>query len=637
MNHSSSAPGAIVRAAIHPAIGIARVGNSPDGFYVGPEVVHPEPRPPGFYKDGPGAIKREAALFRIYGYDAEGKVVRELTAADADITWSAHLANEKASWYEFQIALDIPEATLPPPAVEPSLRRNATREGPDRAGLAIDGGLISITGTNTEGPAYAFNGAFLGTPVYLGELRTDAAGRLLVLGGHGVSASHDGSPATTFANNDGWHDDVADGPVTAAVVLGGQTIPCEGAWVVVAPPNYAPDLVTVRTMYDLLRALFVDAKWLPEPAAVSFTHDILPILQRLSALGWVNAGFATGFGPGSPQDFTNPAYLRKLAQRPLDPKNDEFGELRRQVYNAFRVYERDEKCPLPWPWIYGDAMSLPPVSPRQYNTLSTLQMRQLARWAKGDFLDDLGRTPPPPRRLCEVPLAEQPAMLDRAALEFCLADAFHPGCEITWPIRQLTMFSAPYRIKHRPPADPEPDYGPVLTLEIALGPDGPCHAQAAGGLSRWMAVPWQTDTASCQSGYDRAYDPFQPTFWAARVPNQVLTEADYRVASDPALPPEERRAAFNRRRSWMRVLATNYKVYINQMIHDFGSMGVVETRLAPLGDGVLPAHVLVESIPGPVAPPPTTAVATLAAAAPAAGADLGERELPPEKTRRIRV
>jgi anthranilate phosphoribosyltransferase len=47
-----------------------------------------------------------------------------------------------------------------------------------------------------------------------------------------------------------------------------------------------------------------------------------------------------------------------------------------------------------------------------------------------------------------VPLGEQPAMLDRAALEFCLADAFHPGCEITWPIRHTTMFMAPFRIRH---------------------------------------------------------------------------------------------------------------------------------------------------------------------------------------------
>ena len=628
-------PDRIVRAAIHPAIGIARVGNSPEEFYIGPEVVAAEPKPPGFYKDGTGALKREAALFRVYGYDAEGKVVAELDATNAEVVWTAHLANEKAAWYQFQIALDIPEANLPPPAVDPSLRRNSSFYGPAREQLVIDPGALSIQGPDQSGAGYRFDrGRFCGKPVYLGELRTDSAGRLLVLGGHGHSASYDGRPAVTFANNDGWHDDVSDGPVTASVKIGGRSIPCEGAWVVVAPPNYAPDVVTVRTLYDLLQALFVDAAWLPAPTTVSFTNDILPIFQRLSDLEWVNSGFATGFGWGSRQYFGDPVYLKKLSQKPSTAPDgtvtDEFGELRRQLFNSFRVYERDGMAPMPWPWIYGDAMSIPATSPRQYSVLSTLQMSLLERWVKGDFVDDYGSTPPPPRRLCEVPLAEQPAMLDRAALTYCLADAFHPGCEITWPIRQLSMFSAPFRIRHRPPGQPEPDYGPQLTPAIALSPSGPLYAQGPGALSRWMAVPWQTDTASCQSGYDSAYDPLIPTFWAARVPNQVLTLEDYKIATDTALPPEERLRAFNNRPKWMRVLASNYKVYINQMVSDFGKMGVVETHLNP-HDPLLPGVVRVESKPGHIPGPPQSGAA-LKSTAPAATTT---HELPAEKLHRI--
>lgn len=39
----------IAYAKIHPAIGIARVGNSKqtDGFYIGPQVTEPLPREPG--------------------------------------------------------------------------------------------------------------------------------------------------------------------------------------------------------------------------------------------------------------------------------------------------------------------------------------------------------------------------------------------------------------------------------------------------------------------------------------------------------------------------------------------------------------------------------------------------------------
>jgi hypothetical protein len=73
-----------------------------------------------------------------------------------------------------------------------------------------------------------------------------------------------------------------------------------------------------------------------------------------------------------------------------------------------------------------------------------------------------------------------------------------------------------------------------------------------GGISRWMAVPWQCDTASCRSGYDKADDPYVPTFWPARVPNQVLTAEDYAIVtretrrpSGPAgfpPPPSDRNA-----------------------------------------------------------------------------------------------
>ena len=52
----------IVKAEIYPPIGIARVGNSPDGFYLGPEVPDPHPLPPGSYRDDAGKLKREAAV-----------------------------------------------------------------------------------------------------------------------------------------------------------------------------------------------------------------------------------------------------------------------------------------------------------------------------------------------------------------------------------------------------------------------------------------------------------------------------------------------------------------------------------------------------------------------------------------------
>src|SRR5215470_5579584 len=105
---------AIVRAAIYPAIGLARLGNSESEYFLAPEVTDPLPEPPGFYRDPIGALKRQSARFRVYGLNAAGEAVAELTADNSEIHWTVHLANKKAAWYQFQIALDIPEANAAP-------------------------------------------------------------------------------------------------------------------------------------------------------------------------------------------------------------------------------------------------------------------------------------------------------------------------------------------------------------------------------------------------------------------------------------------------------------------------------------------------------------------------------------------
>ncbi|AXE89508.1 LodA/GoxA family CTQ-dependent oxidase [Streptomyces sp. Go-475] len=593
----------IVRAAIHPAIGVARVGDSADEFFLAPEVDDPPPPPAGSYKDATGALKRQAARFRVYGYNAAGEAVAELTADNADIRWTVHVANKKAAWYQFQLALDIPEAAGAPA----SALRNAKVPPEERGRLVIDPGPRSIRGRDRAGrPEYRFDtGCFLGRPVPLGEVRTDGAGRLVFLGGHGVSASVDHAQAMHFANNDGWHDDICDGPVTADVRVGGRSVPVEAAWVVVAPPNFAPELKSVRTMYDLMRDVFVSAGTLPPPDTVSFTRDVLPVLRRLCDLQWVNRGIATLFGHGGREHFLAPGRLARLADP--GPRN---AELRQQIWATMRDLDRDGLSPVPWPPLYGDSMSVRPVSARQHLTLTPTQYRSLARWAAGDFDADHDPAAVPPGSLDEVPLPQRPAVLDRAALSFCLADAFHPGCELSWPMRHSTLYAAPFRVRHRAPGTPEPDYGSVLTPQTALGVDGPLYGQGPGDLTRWMAVPWQTDTARCRSGYylgyGPRYDPYLPTFWPARVPNHVLTEQDYEEAVDPGRPAEERRAAFERRAVWDRWLPEDRIEQMNAMVRDFGRLGLVERRTGADDDPELPATMFVETAVGfhPEQPPP---------------------------------
>ena len=139
----------IVRCVIYPGLGIARLGNSPDKYFIGPEAPGELPQPAGGFKDAAGRIKRQAARFRVYGLDGAGKVVREVTADVGEVTWRVHLANRKAGWYQFLNAMD-----LGPKYAKTAARRNSAVTGTARKKLMIDPGPRSITGRSTKGKTY---------------------------------------------------------------------------------------------------------------------------------------------------------------------------------------------------------------------------------------------------------------------------------------------------------------------------------------------------------------------------------------------------------------------------------------------------------------------------------------------------
>ncbi|MEP6691049.1 MAG: LodA/GoxA family CTQ-dependent oxidase, partial [Gemmatimonadaceae bacterium] len=199
---------------IHPAIGIARLGDSPNEYFIGPEAPGVLPslgKPdepavvPGKYKDAAHRIKRQGARFRVYEYVYNGskvlQSVREITAADARIDWTVHLANSKAAG----------------PRFEATGRRNT---GVPVEKLIIDAKTQKISGASQA--MKRLKGKFMGVTVPLGDLLTDGAGRLVVLGGFGTSQSVPaGRVMVHFANNDGWCDDTSDGPVRATIKLKG--------------------------------------------------------------------------------------------------------------------------------------------------------------------------------------------------------------------------------------------------------------------------------------------------------------------------------------------------------------------------------------------------------------------------------
>jgi len=457
---------------IHPGIGVARVGDSTDDYFLGPEAPGVRstltkadlPALPagqtGRYKDGTSAIKRQGARFRIYEYTSNNANVvtgvREITAAEARIDWEVHLANRKAA------AERIPDEH-PFPKGE---RRNKT-VAPES--LVIDPGPATIGGVSQK--AKRLQGRFLKQlDVPLGDLLTDAAGRLIVLGGFGTSQSVPlNAPLGSFANNDGWCDDASDGPVRARVTMHGSNVPIEAdpAWVLVAPPDFAPHLENVVTLYDVV---YDRAARLADPSLavtatspVSFTRDIFPVLRRVSMLRWVSGVAADkvhAHGENGFNDFV--AHVAVLSSNNMDASTS---QQRRRIFNALRNPKTG----------HGGTM---PKLPEETNkdvrgpSVTETQYKRMERWAQGSFDADWTGAEPTPVALEQLPPAERPHALDRAALEACVGGPFFPGIEVSGMMLDDSTYerSRPFRIN---------------------------RALAPGTLTAPMAIPWQADFAAC--------------------------------------------------------------------------------------------------------------------------------------------
>ena len=461
---------------IHPAIGIARVGDSPDDYFIGPEAARIPPllkKPgdvsalPGKYKDGQQQIKRQGARFRIYEFteDATGAVtrVREITAAEAQIEWEVHLANRKAA----------------APKLQGAGRRNA---GVPKSKLIIDAGAHKIGGPNQA--MKKLQGKFMETiDVQLGDLLTDNAGRLIVLGGFGKSqclpANVPKNKEMDFADNDGWCDDIADGPVRATIKLNGsaETVSADSAWIIVAPPDFAPPIENVITLYDVVYDMM--AKFNPALAVadkVSFTKDIYPILRRVSNLHWVSAIAARKHGEGRSAHFIS--HVKDLVSK---DQND----LRKMIFERLRNPQ-------------GGGGNMPKVpnekSPPPGAALTEVQYKRMERWADGKFEADWTGAEPAPVPFDKLAEKDKPQALDRAALEACVGGPFFPGIEVS----RLVLEQSTYDRK-RP-----------FRINAKLSP---------GALTEGMAVPWQADFRDC-GAEDRPGGPAD--WWPGQRPIQVF-------------------------------------------------------------------------------------------------------------------
>lgn len=466
---------------IYPPIGVARIGNSETDHFLGPES--PGIVPPGPYRDASGRIKPQGVRFHIYKFSRDdlGKETLDGEIAqdgNTKITWNVHLVNSKAAGGNF------------PPGGSSGTPRNEEYE---RAGLIIDTSLRSISGENQQSSLlsgeirFTRNGRIEGSAkVVLGRLLTDGNGRLIVVGGPGKSGSPIGRGLNNFANNDGWYDGVSDGPVTAVIEREDEE-PAEaegGAWVVVAPPSYAPGIENVTTWYD--QALNVASRNF-SPRVIkdipSFTRDIYPILKRVVVMHWVVEERNRHHGAGG--NFLNEARLGKLADKSENAKPFREAVFRWLMKPNTRVDPNSPPARTP-PSMPKVNSGLDPDNPEQgeYTALTEYQYAMMEKWSDGDFRADWSAEPVPVP-FEELPLAQQPDALTRAALEGCIGAPFFPGIEVTYVIAQAATYEAAFRIRHTLPG---------------------------GFLTQRMALPWQADFLACGE-----------LWWPAQRPVDIIT------------------------------------------------------------------------------------------------------------------
>jgi hypothetical protein len=557
---------------IHPAIGIARVGDSQE-YYIAPEAAGSLPDPSSYsgnppsrgrlFRDVNDKLLRQAAQFKIYQYadgTPEGTLVTPGTNGVKSIKWTTWIASKKASWFQFMQqtgsgmgpyveGVNVPTPPVDAPYVfkndEGYIANNAnnpfTSEGtrpegydPDaptwptdinkpsnplrynrflgtsndpttmgdasRQSLILDPGPITLDGPNQsdsfdlDSTSYPFLFNLKPFPIStLGSAETDANGNLIVLGGFGNSGStnDDGSIITAYANNEGWFDDIADGPVTATIIMDDDSeVVVEGsAWVSVAPPAYAPQIINQVNLYDDMYdiyvrelnanpALFKDGEF-QEDYIPNYNSEVQPILSRPNLYQYV-ASFPS-IGTTNHLDIVNDSsksfagFAAKYLRGRGAQGNPRSGPAENQ--------------PSLMPLLAGDN----PISnftASKFLGLTATQFFILSQFTNGKV------------DMSDAPSIPQGAALDKANLENCVGGAFCPGIEITWITRNTSMYqplpsgfdvSDLFRINQK-------DISQLSQGQLSLtnGTDNNyADGMEPGDLTKYMAQPWQADFNEC--------------------------------------------------------------------------------------------------------------------------------------------
>ncbi|CAL2105210.1 conserved hypothetical protein [Tenacibaculum sp. 190524A02b] len=678
---------------IYPSIGIARLGNGPatkEDVVFTPEVpwknIYDTTE---VYHTANGALKKQAQRFYIYECDDQGNPTQKFSIeeykkthpdAKVSITWTVEVANKKPFWYDFNNSLDlsIKDSTpnlspnfANPNSIAPGIgasRRNpnvldekliqksdvnfrqelvnspsavTVSDEPNQTKKEIGGQFpFPLKGSQNSNIAAAMNTN--SRNVNLGTVEYDN-GNLIFYPGDGISAALNPSDLNTdFADNSNWYDDICDGKVTAVVTIDGTTYNLdtenEAAWIATAPPDYAPQIQPLATMYDLICG--IDNK--------SYDTDfslIFPILYRLYRMQWVNLSdflspsFRETIDQLTPEEFS---YLYSLPADQEAAKNARL--LRETIFNSFRdpLYNYNNEPIIPsknktdltnlgsgteelkYPFYPGDGINYP-GSPAQWFAIPPILYEELKKWRDGNFtplsgsyttMDQIGLYYQAQYIEASKDGAKSALLMTRAVLETLYGGGFHPGVELTWPMRHKQMYSQnavafskvtdnasffglrEIRIAVATPEQQEAvfykDFGFEMTSDnIAASLAGDADSIwlwqiTPGDLTKWMGIPWQSDAGSCQKVFLDSQYPI-PAWWAANLPVDVLTEESLVAMRNETVTPETKQYIYANRTPWLMTTDTGFVGYhaeggymngLINMVYKWKDVGVVAAREA---------------------------------------------------------
>lgn len=477
------------RFAIYPAVGVARLGDSPE-FYIHPDEptldlspvtfdlpLNPNLTKIGKFRDSSNRIRRQAARFRVYevkwrAYNNKTWIpsdpVKHIKAGSGvELKWKVSVANAKSF-----AAYAPPAANKDPPLLATRTKLSATAD-------------ISSTGFLTHKVLTVAKAApSRPNDIVLGAITVDADGNLLFVGGEGQCFS-DGTPFDT-ANGvlfqAKWFDDVCDGKIECEVlengVSKGSALP---AWIVTGKPAFSQAMPEIESLYDIARVMAVNRGMWPFDRTTSFVRDVFPFLRAVERLRWTSrkargvhtTGQVLVNKSSALADFADKANATARALRrnffdrltyprlPLHSYHDATGAIDENFDNAF-VRAQAARPPKP--------KSMPEMWDTFIVGTTYWHIYHLSRDRYTDDYDRVAGIPAQPAFATQTPL-EQLDTLNRAHMGTMLGGSTMPGLEVGFRVGEWPTWMMAFRINH-----------------ATVNP---------GDLTASLSVPWPKDYSAC--------------------------------------------------------------------------------------------------------------------------------------------